>query len=75
MGLSKIITNVNFKLSDEERKQLHIQNLQIKCDKLILANTAKMEEAMRQVERYRNTLELLEKVSETLECLSKIKDE
>jgi hypothetical protein len=75
MGLSKIITNVNFKLSDEERKQLHIQNLQIKCDKLILANTAKMEEAMRQVERYRNTLGLLEKVSETLECLSKIKDE
>jgi hypothetical protein len=74
MGLSKIITNVNFKLSDEERKQLHIQNLQIKCDKLILANTAKMEEAMRQVERYRNTLGLLEKVSETLECLSKIKD-
>jgi hypothetical protein len=75
MGLSKIITNVNFKLSDEERKQLHIQNLQIKCDKLILTNTAKMEEAMRQVERYRNTLGLLEKVSETLECLSKIKDE
>lgn len=75
MGLSKIITNVNFKLSDGERKQLHIQNLQIKCDKLILANTAKMEEAMRQVDKYKNIVDLLEKVKETLECLSKIKDE
>lgn len=75
MALSKIISNVNFKLSDEERKQLHIQNLQVKCDKLILTNTAKMEEVMRQVERYKNTLELLEKVSQTLECLSKIKEE
>ena len=71
-ALQNVIKNVNFKVgSGLTHDKMKLQNLKVKCERLIYINTAKLEEAQREVDYLVATLKLLETLNDALSSLER----